>query len=209
MTNEGTPSGLEDLWRSQSGDPPPINPGEFRSTMQSLERRIARRNLREYVAAAFVVSGFAYYMYLFPTLLVRIGCALVIAGTIYAMFELRRRASAEPPPAELALMSCIEFQRRQLQRQRDALRSVWFWYLFPLVPGMAVFLAGLFEFTLRTAHAVGRPFDLRTAMLSFGFVPVCAAAVFVVVWTLNQRAARKLESQIEELDALIRDGAKE
>lgn len=205
MTSEFTPSGIEDLWQNQPAEPRKIDPGELRRKMHRFERGTARRNLREYLAAAFIVSGFAYYIYLFPMPLVRVGCALVIAGILYAMFELHRRASAESAPAELAPVSCIEFQRGQIQRQRDALRSVWSWYLLPLVPGMSVFLAGLFEFGVRTAHAAGRSFDLRTAVLSFALVPVGAAAVFFVVWKLNQHAAGRLDRQIEELNALMQD----
>ena len=205
MANEFSPSGFEGLWQSQPTEPRKINPEDLRRRMQRFERRIARRNLREYLAAAFVVCVFGYYTHLFPMLLVRIGCAMVIAGTLYVMFELHRRASAEPAPAELALTSCVEFQRRQLERQRDALRSVWSWYLLPFVPGICVFLVGLFEFGVRTAHAAGRSFNAGTIVVSFGLVSAVAAGVFFAVWKLNLRAARKLEAQIEELNALMRD----
>ena len=39
-------------------------------------------------------------------------------------------------------MSCLEFHRSELVRQRDLLRSVWWWYLLPFVPGMLLIPVG-------------------------------------------------------------------
>lgn len=205
MPNELSASNIEGLWQSQPTEPQKITPEDFRRKMHKFEGAIARRNLREYLAGIFVVAVFGYYTYRFPMLLVRIGCGLVIAGVFYVMYELHRRASPEPAPVELALSNCVEFQRRQLERQRDALRAVWSWYLLPLLPGMCVFLAGLFEFAMRTAQAGGRPFDARIAAGSLSLMSIGGAAVFFAVWKLNQWAARKLQAQIDELDTLMRD----
>ena len=205
MTNKLSPSEFEGLWKSQPPEPRKIDPEDIRRGMRRFERRITRRNLREYLAGVLVVCIFAYYTYLFPVPLARIGCALMIAGTLYVLFELHRRASAELVPAGLAQNSLVEFQKRQLERQRDALRSVWIWYLLPFVPGMCVFLIGLFDFALRTASEAGRPVEAGRLALSFGLVVAVVAAVFFAVWKLNQHATRKLESEIEELDALMRE----
>src|SRR5579871_727453 len=120
MTDKLSPSEFEGLWKSQPPEPRKVGPEDIRSGMQRFERKITRRNRREYLAGAFVVCVFAYYTFLFPVLLARIGCALMIAGTLYVLFELHRRASADPVPAELAQTSLVGFQKRQLERQRDA-----------------------------------------------------------------------------------------
>src|SRR5579863_929372 len=205
MTSDHSPSDFQSLWQRQPGEPQGIDPENFRRDMQKFERKIMRRNLREYAAGAIVVSAFGYYIYLFPLLLIRIGCALLIVGTLYVMYELRRRASAVPAPVEFALTSCVEFQRRQLERQRCALRSVWSWYLLPFVPGMLVFLCGLYWLAMRTALAAGRHFDSQMAVASLGLTLAAVAAVFIAIWKLNQWAADKLQVQMDELDALMRD----
>ncbi len=173
--------------------------------MHKFERTIARRNIGEYLASAIVVALFGFYAWRFPTLTLRIGCGLIIAGTLYVVYQLHRRASAKPAPAEWALTNCIEFQRSQMARQRDALRSVLTWYLLPFVPGMIVFLLGLFQFVRGIAISVGRPFPMGIAIVSFSFITLCIAAVFFAVWKLNDWAAKKLQLQIDELDALTKD----
>ena len=179
-----------DLWQQSSGEPPRFNPEEFRDTIKRFERRIRRRNLGEYAAAALVMGIFACYAWIFPTLLLRAGCGLVIAGTAYVVYQLHGKASARPTPAELGLRNCVDFQRSQLVRQRDALKAVWSWYLLPFVPGMAVFLVGLFQFTKSTTEAAGRPFQTAAAIAGFSLVSGCVALVFVLIWLLNRRALR-------------------
>jgi hypothetical protein len=117
----------------------------------------------------------------------RLGAALVVAGTLVVMWQLNRRASSRVVPADLG-GACLQFQRDELVRQRDALRSVWLWYLVPLLPGLVVFMWGMQR---GSAH---HPFE----MLVDGFM----LAVFVTIAVINRRAAAKLQRQIDILDAM-------
>jgi len=194
-------------WQRSSGEPPRFTPEQLRGRISKFERTIGRRNLVEYIAAALVIVLFAYYCWMFPTLLLRLGCGLMIAGTAYVIYQLHRRASARPAPADMAIRSCVDFQRAELARQRDALNAVWSWYLLPFVPGMAVFLLGLFQFTMHIAEAAGRPFRSGIAVMAFSFVAACIAIVFAAIWLLNRRAAGYLQREIDELDRLTSDSA--
>lgn len=200
-------SEIRSLWQQPSGEPPRFAPEELRRKISKFERTIRRRNLREYVAAAFVLSVFAYYAWIFPTLLLRIGCGLLIVGTAYVISQLHRRASARPAPVDMGLKNCLDFQRSQLARQRDALNAVWSWYLLPFLPGMAVFLMGLFQFTKSITEAAGKPFHAGAALLGFAIVAGCIAAIFMLIGMLNHRAAKKLQLQIDDLDRLTTDPA--
>ena len=125
-------------------------------------------------------------MWLFPSGFVKLGAALVVLGTLVVMWQLGRRAGARALPADLA-DSGLQFQRAQLARQRDALRSVWRWYLAPLVPGLVMFLWGV------QGGRVG-PIELV----------VDGLVVSVLAWVawINHRAAARLQREIEALDAL-------
>lgn len=205
MNHESASASLGNLWQGQPTEPARISPEDFRGRMQKFERTIAWRNIGEYLASAIVVIVFGFYAWKFPTLALRIGCGLIIAGTLYVVYQLHQKASSKPAPAEWALTNCIEFQRRQMIRQRDALRSVLTWYLLPFVPGMFVFLLGLFQFVMGIVRSAGRPFPMGIALASFAFIALCITVVFFVVWKLNDWAAKKLQVQIDELDELTKD----
>lgn len=199
MINESAPSEMNNLWQSQPTEPPRISPEDLRRKMRNFERRIFWRNLREYTAGALVVAAFGFYEWKLPALLLRVGSGLTIAGALYVMFQLHRRASVRPAPADLGLSTCINFHQQALERQRDALRSVWSWYLIPFVPGLAVFLVG----TAANQWAA-HPMSLGHLVMGYGILVGCVAVVFFAVWKLNQSAAEKLQAQIDELTALCK-----
>jgi hypothetical protein len=200
MTNESAPNDVKNLWQSQPTEPPGFRPEEFRMKINKFERRIFWRNLREYAAGVVVIAAFGYYEWRLPGLLLRVGSGLMIAGVLYAMYQIHRRASLRSAPADLGLSTCIQFHRKSLERQRDALRTVWSWYLLPFVPGFAVFMIGS---TARqwAAHQGSLGHLVISSLVSPGIV----AAVFFAIWKLNRRAAERLQTQIDELESLSGD----
>ena len=192
-------NGLANVWQNQ-----PV--GRVEISLDQLHRRARRfgtqilwRNLREYVASALVVATFGYYVWRFPAPLARLGCALVIAAVLFVVHSLHTRGAATTAPGELAFRTCLEFHRRQLERQRDLVAGVWRWYLLPFVPGMAVFLFGLLLWTLEQPNA---PAHTRGILIAFGLTAVLCGLVFFGVGKLNQWAARRLQREIDALDAL-------
>ena len=67
------------------------------------------------------------------------------------------------------------------------IRSVWWWYLLPFVPGLALILIG---------RAIERPDRWLRAL----GVAAVFAATFIIVGKLNERVARKLQRRIDDLD---------
>lgn len=107
-----------------------------------------------------------------------------MTGTLVVLWQLWRRGRSEPIPSGAPV---IAHHRAQLERQRAALASVFWWYLLPLLPGLALFLY---------AAAPTREPWIGAASATF------CAVVFVGVWWLNHRAARALAGEVAELTAL-------
>jgi hypothetical protein len=175
------------LWQNQEqgeGEKMTITIDEIRRRAGRLERRIRWRNLREYGAGAVVIVAFTAQLWrlhgwrLVPPL-------LLIAATIYVMFQLHRRGAARSLPADAGLSASLDFHLRELERQRDALQTVWLWYLLPFVPG---FVATMM------VSALDR--GINTFLIVFGVVLVL---LFAGIWRLNEWAARKLDLKIQEL----------
>jgi hypothetical protein len=197
MHREPDSEEMKSLWQSQPTEPPPIRPEEFRRKLDKFERRVFWRNAREYAAGVLVIAGFGYFGWKMSGLLVHLGAGLIIAGTLFVMYELHRRGSVRTAPADLGLSTCIEFHRRSLERQRDALRTVGTWYLLPFAPGLVVFEIGS-AMSQWAAHPVNLGQLVTRFLISGGIV----AAVFLLVWKLNQWGAAKLQKRIDELTAL-------
>src|SRR3546814_5360377 len=105
-----------------------------------LDDRIARRNRREYIAVGAVVAIFALYAIILPEPLLKIGSLLAIAGALVVAWQLACRTSRADPVAETADVRA--FYRARLVTEEHMLARVGRWYLAPLVPGLATFLAG-------------------------------------------------------------------
>ena len=162
---------------------------EIRGRAGKFEKKIYWRNAREYVVALVMVVFFGFEFWRMPDALTRVGVGLMIAGLLYLVWQLRQRGSSRTLPEELGLATGLEFFRRELEKQRRLVANVWSWYLGPMVPGLVV---------LMVARARIAPGHLGRVALSSAVI----ALVFVSVWWLNHWAARKLQSRIDELNAL-------
>lgn len=175
----------KDIWKDQTVSVTTYSPDDLRARLKKQQGMFRLRNLMEYIAGGFVMLGFGSYLFMPMNLTIKAGSVLLLLGTAHVMWQLHRRASAVPPPAQGDLAG---FQREQLVRQHAALSTVWRWYLAPFVPGMLVLF-------------VGQAQALPSGQWVYGAASVgLTLAVFGLVWLLNHHAARKIARQIEELD---------
>ena len=174
------------------GAPPaiPVTAEEIRRESHRFHRRIRERNLTEYAGTVVAVASCAIAMVHTPVFLLRAGLLLAIPGLLWAAYELYRRASSRPLPAELGESESRAFYRSELARQRDAMKDVHRWYMGPLLPAAILLLTGPVAFT-------GRAWSWRLA----GSALVWTAFLVLMFW-LNRRGARTLQKQIDALDSL-------
>jgi Flp pilus assembly protein TadB len=187
---------MKELWQSQPTEGVQMSMEQIRMSAGKFQRRIRSRNVREYVTSIVLVVFFIYESWRAGDLLVRIGFGLIIIGIFYLIWHMLSKGSWLPLPEDAGLSSCIEFQRRQLEQQRDLLSSVWRWYLGPLIPGLAVLL-----------FAFGRanPGHLKHPALVVVPEAMLFVAVSVAIAVLNRRASRRLQRQIDELEQAGRE----
>jgi hypothetical protein len=188
MTDKPNPDDLKALWRDQPLEETPPMTLEFIHA-RAFQSRVRRRNVIEYAASAVVLVTFGAYTVVLSDTVLRIASGLIIAGVLIVVWQLYRRASARPAPHADAL----SFHRAELVRQRDALRSAWLWYLMPFAPGLGLFMVGF---------ALIRP----DAALPNKLVLPAFGALYVAIWIWNNvRARKRLQGEIDDLDALARD----
>lgn len=181
-------------WKGDSASKtlPQIN--ELRERADKFRSKIVRRNRFEYSAGVLVITVFAVLAWLVPIETLRIAAALLIGGIGVVMWQLHRRTTPLTPPENGGQLTVLEYRRRELVRQRDALKSTVTWYLLPLVPGAAVLLAMP---VLEPNWPLG-----SVSTLDLIIRPFFALAVLGAVYAINQISARKLQHEIDEIDAL-------
>lgn len=171
---------------------PPLE--DLRARADRFRRRIRRRNVIEYAAGAIVIAVFSTVALLVPLAMLRTGSALLIGGVCVVLWQLHRRGAPLSLPESGGQIPVLEYQRNELSRQRDALDAILVWYLLPLIPGMLAILSlPLFEKSF--PHGGETLFD---SFMRFGF----CAIVFVAVYLLNKAGARRLQREIDEIDAM-------
>jgi hypothetical protein len=190
MANDNLPRDPVELWQSQEVEPLLMPIEQIRAKSMKFEKCIRSRNLRETVAAIAVVVVFGFYLKWFPSPLERLGSCLTIAGLLLMVYFMNSKAAARRSPAGAAFETCLAFHRRELERHRDLLRSVWKWYLGPLVPGVSVFMVAV------TATRIKHASDWWRAAPML----VLVAVLFWAAGWINHRAADKIQQRIDELD---------
>ncbi len=184
-----------DSWQTASATTalPPLE--ELRARADKFRRQIARRNWIEYAAGLFVIIAFGVMTFVMPVPAMRIGSAMVVGGTCVLLWQLHKRGTPLTPPTHGGQLSVMEYRRCDLAKQRDALDSIFTWYLLPLIPGMLVLIAAPF---LSTSFD-----EWQMPPADFWLAVAFIVAVFGGVYALNKWAARKLQQEIDEIDALL------
>ncbi len=190
MSRQSPLDRFQQLWQEQERQPMEVAVDRIARDAASFRRAIRRRNVREYAASVIVVAIFGAYAALADTVLYRVACAMIIAGTIHVAYNLRRHGSSEPGELAARTVDHLASHRRQLERQRDLLAGIWRWYLGPLVPGLVLFAVSL---PFEQSRSGPRAWIGTAVVLSVG------AAVFVGLARLNQMAARQLQRKIDAL----------
>lgn len=164
---------------------------EIHHKARQLERGVRWRNIREYAASMVVVVFFAPVLLHRDSWMMQAGATLIIAATLFVCWQIHRRtATGAIPNAGDALR---DYHRQTLMRQRDALKSVGWWYMAPFAPGMILLMMGRWF----QSHVPNR--SLAMDHLGILLASGVAMLVFVGVWWLNQQGAKRLQKQIDAL----------
>jgi uncharacterized membrane protein YfcA len=182
------------LWKEQTMQAAHFSPDYLERQSHCLTRAVRRRNTVEYVAAALVAAFFganALGLFGMPDHPVQAvthvaGSLLMVAGAAVIAWQLHVRASATPPNP--GATGTLGYHLAALKRQRDALRAVWLWYVGPLIPGFIVLFAGAW---------LNPDADKSTLAIIQSIVVLVLAGV---LW-INRRAAKRMQREIERLEA--------
>jgi hypothetical protein len=114
---------------------------EIRWRAEEFGKEIRRRNMVVYVAAA-ALAVFALCFVLTGLPRERAGCALILAGVVGVVYQVRKRGLPGRLPTGASLDGYSDFYRGELERQVALLQRVSYGFYGALVPGFALFNLG-------------------------------------------------------------------
>jgi hypothetical protein len=178
----------QQIWQSQPVEGTTMSAEAIRLRAANFERRISRKNLREFILCLVVAGAFVYFLVTMPELPFRITWGLFIVGMIWIAVQLRRKGVPRAMPEGLGTSTSVDFFRSELERQRDLVKNVWPFHFGPLIPG---YLAFNVAYVLK--------FRGHENLIELGLLDAFFVAVFVVAWKVNMRCARSFQRSIDSL----------
>ena len=178
----------QQIWQSQATESPQMSLAYVRHQARRFEQRIKVRNAFEYATALFAIGmcGWQAWQNLAKPFFAA-GLACFVLFTLFAVYQWNRRANSRAAPADAGVLDTLKFQRRELERQRDARKGNWRWWLPAFLPG--VILTGI---------SMVVEFDgtrVLPLLITFGLGIPLSIAFYEV-------SAKRIQREIDALDSL-------
>ncbi len=184
---------LKSAWQQQPAEALPDRSNReivnaILARLENVQRVIRWRDAREITAAIAGIVLFGIWFWTEHAITARIGCAIIVAGSVLIIVRLLMAHSRKRrPPLHLQVREYCTTERGRLDAQIRLLRSVLWWYLGPSVLGSNLFVFGLIGWNA-----------VEIVFLVFSL------ALCVVLYRINLRAVRnRLMPLKRELDLLI------
>lgn len=198
MTTDNGSDALRALWQKQSGSSFSMEPDEIQRKLSRFQADLRDVRILVYALCPAMAIWFAYWLiFTAQPIITRAGLLLLVLGMSFWVgqywLDNRDRQKALANSGSTGQTSCVEFYRAELVRQRNFRRGAWFWSRL-----LAMF-AGLFFTAWEPLHHwTGGGNAPRFVNLL-----VLATLAILAVW-LSYRSSRKLQRQIDALDAMQR-----
>lgn len=138
---------LKHLWQAQPVAPPPAGPESLiisvRKKMKKLDRTLFWRDCRELVACVFVMVFFGWHISLREPALALAGRVVIELSCIVIAAIILRSRPRRPKNGLISVRETLQVELSNVQTQIRLLRSVFWWYLLPLLTGCLMFFWGL------------------------------------------------------------------
>ena len=193
MPDDPSGNDLRTIWQNQPVEPSAMTLETIRRKARKLHARTRRELLGNIVAAPLGVVVFAGLgAAIFDDPLQRTAFALALAWALAGQYFLHRGMWSATLPGDAALISGLEFYRREIERRRYLFRRVLQWSIGPVLLAIGALLLPIVT-TERGVFLKMIPFLTLLA--------IWIAGVFVI----RMRGQRELQREIEELNGLEKE----
>lgn len=199
MSADPQPQDIRTIWQQQDVEISAMTLLEIRERARAFDVKIRRRNLREYIAATFVIPAWGWLAWSAPNGMSRLGLILILASSCFTLWQIKKRGPVNATLPEGQPSPVIDAYLQALTRRRDFALSMPRWALLPIVPGTALLFLG----RLRELWVPGQEVTDDVRMLVMGALGWVLIAY--ILWLRASLAASKFQREIDELNRLKPD----
>lgn len=160
------------------------------SEMETIKRKVRRRNRREIGAAIFLMLFFMPIGYFAANIYSKIGAFIVVLSAIMIIVMLQNRKNTATADITLPAVLYLYQHLNYLKKEVSILSTVLYWYILPLLIGFAIFFIGQDDNKIRSLI-------FHYALLIF---------VGLLVYILNKVAVKLiLQPLVTKLETLLKE----
>jgi hypothetical protein len=187
------------IWRSQPTEPFKMPVSEIRRKAEKLKNRARISALSGIVSGLLLFVMFGGAARKAHELLLRIGWGMVSLGSLFFAIQSYRWIWPSRLPEEISMRTSLESYRSELERQSYYGRNVWLrsGLLFVFL-GIAIVFVPVLTLGVRESHSA------RVLLNAAPFITLLAIW-FIAYRILSRRGRRKLQQEIDELNAIEKE----
>lgn len=191
MSEQTTPPDPGSVWRNQPTERLEVNLQHFvNRRAQELYSKTRSEIIMSIAGVIVFIATVSWRFHSAQNWFQQVGFALVIAWVLISAYRFRDRIWRASPGEDAIARPGLEYYRKELERRRDHLKTMWLWY-GPVLLACLIFVATLVGMAIS--------FDRLLKVLPF--------LSLLVVWLamgsrIRQRQVKAIQQEIEEMDVL-------
>jgi positive regulator of sigma E activity len=200
---------LKDIWNnsSQSGQisiETNLLREELNTKINSIQKKIRIRDVREIVASIFGILIFSYLLYEIPFPITKVACGFAIAWFVFVILKFRKSKTQNTKTNfSLTVAEQLNHQKTMMLQQSSLLDSALYWYAIPPFIMNFIFIIGLenptdYNWTNSVAES------LLPLTSNFKIITLIGLALFYAfTFWINKRALNKdVKPTIESIETM-------
>ena len=170
---------------------------EVQSSLDRFDKAVNRRDYIEIGAAIFVVIPlFVYEIYRQPNYVAKLGALWIIIYCFYVIYKLLVAKKSKPEESG-SYIDYLKQSKTYLERQKNLLDNIVYWYILPSLPGVVIMVTGILELYRKSWKEIVGVKHLWLLLLLI-------VAITIFGYLLNKRAVKKgIMPRIKKMDELI------
>lgn len=164
---------------------------DVQSNVDKFQKQMKQLYIRESLGSFIAIPMFAYYAFLAPHILTKIGFIMVALCAVYILYVIKKSKGQAPNQFSMSYLEYLQQTKTYLESSKKHRETVLQWYVLPMVLSIWVAMLGVYFEDPAALHV----------LIITGIVSVIAS---ISIHFMNLRSAKKFVApKLDEVNNLI------